>query len=45
MRIVQTFWTGKTSPFEGCFGWLHPEYNLMACTLSCLSISNFNSSI
>ncbi len=45
MRIVQTFWTGKTSPFEGCFGWLHPEYNLMACTLSCLSYSNFNSSI
>ena len=38
MRIVQTFWTAGRNPLEYSFGWLHPEYNLMSWSLSCLSL-------
>ena len=38
MRIVQTFWTAGQDPLKHAFGWLHPEYNLMSWTLSCLSL-------
>lgn len=38
MRIVQTFWSGGKSLLQDGFGWLHPEYNLMSWTLSCLSL-------
>lgn len=38
MRIIQTFWTAGRNPLEHSFGWLCPEYNLMAWALSCLSI-------
>lgn len=41
MRIVQTFWSGNSSPFKNAFGWAHPEYNLMAWALSCLSLREF----
>ncbi|MBR6047111.1 MAG: hypothetical protein IKP44_03345 [Bacteroidaceae bacterium] len=38
MCIVQTFWTAGQDPLKHAFGWLHPEYNLMSWTLSCLSL-------
>lgn len=38
MRIIQTSWTAGRDPLKHSFGWLRPEYNLMAWMLSCLSI-------
>ena len=36
IRVIQTFWTARNNPLQKDFGWLHPEHNLMAWTLSCL---------
>ena len=41
MRIVQTFWTAGRNPLEYSFGWLRPEYNLMAWALSCLCLRKY----
>lgn len=41
MRIVQTFWTAGRNPLEHGFGWLRPEYNLMAWALSCLCLRKY----
>ena len=41
MRIVQTFWTAGHNPLEYSFGWLRPEYNLMAWALSCLCLRKY----
>ena len=41
MRIVQTFWTAKADLTRSTFGWTNPEYNLMAWTLSCLSLRRY----
>ena len=41
MRIVQTFWSAGRNPLEYSFGWLRPEYNLMAWALSCLCLRKY----
>ena len=41
MRIVQTFWTAGRNPLKHSFGWVHPEYNLMSWTLSCLCLRKY----
>lgn len=41
MRIVQTFWTAGRNPLEHGFGWVRPEYNLMAWALSCLCLRKY----
>lgn len=43
MRIIQTFWTAKGSPYLSTYGWPHPRYNAMSWVLSCLCLQqHFN---
>lgn len=43
MRIIQTFWTAKGSPYLSTYGWPHPRYNAMSWALSCLCLQqHFN---
>lgn len=45
MKAIQTFWCGGLKPQHHNFGWLHPEYNLMAWALSCLSLKELFDSV
>jgi hypothetical protein len=38
MKIVQSFWSGQKNLLENSFGWLSPQYHIMAWTLSCLKL-------
>jgi hypothetical protein len=38
VKIVQSFWSGKKNLVENNFGWLSPQYHVMAWTLSCLKL-------
>jgi len=38
MRIVQSFWSCNKSLTKDGFGWLTPQYHIMAWTLSCLKL-------
>lgn len=38
MRIVQTLWPGGKNLFRDNFGWLAPEYHIIAWSLSCLRL-------
>ena len=37
-KTVQTLWTGRKSLVRDSFGWLEPQYHLMAWALSCLML-------
>lgn len=37
-KTVQTLWTGHKSLVRDSFGWLEPQYHLMAWALSCLML-------
>ena len=37
-KTVQTLWTGRKSLVKDSFGWLEPQYHLMAWALSCLML-------
>jgi len=42
MRVIQSAWTcNKPSLLTTSLGWLSPEYNLMAWTLSCLQLKKY----
>jgi len=38
MKIVQSFWSGNRNLTEHGFGWLSPQYHVMAWALSCLKL-------
>ena len=38
MKIVQSFWSGDRNLIEHAFGWLSPQYHIMAWALSCLKL-------
>ncbi|SEB17123.1 DUF6734 family protein [Pedobacter hartonius] len=38
MRIVQSFWSSNRNLLENRFGWVSPQYHLMAWTLSSLKL-------
>lgn len=41
MKIIQSFWSGGRDMIENRFGWVSPQYHLMAWALSCLKIKEF----
>jgi hypothetical protein len=38
MKIVQSFWSAKRNLLEDSFGWLTPQFHIMAWALSCLKL-------
>jgi len=41
MRIVQSFWSKNESLLGSGFGWLKPEFHIMAWALSCLKLNEY----
>jgi hypothetical protein len=41
MRIVQSFWSSNRDLTKNRFGWLSPQFHLMAWTLSCLKLKEY----
>jgi uncharacterized protein DUF6734 len=41
MRLIQTFWSCRRNILENSYGWLSPQYHLMAWTLSCLRLKEY----